>query len=201
MDEDGGYESSPAEMSAGSDEASSTSTVSMNDEDSEHSSALPMPATRASTPVTLSVTPAVNRDRSIDRSDPPAMTTPDRVVVAETEDLAAAASNAEEDAPLTERIVDRGVDLLTRGADMVASFSPFKRATLEATIDNFLDSLQDVESESSSQNVPIISVHGVLAVGVGLTLAEVVRRKLRRKDEALSYTGLSGLPRHWAMEE
>jgi hypothetical protein len=131
--------------------------------------------------------------------DPPAAAP--RAGVEPGKDLAIGAVSA---APDAEPI------LSARGADLLASFSPFDRATLERTIDQFLDRLDDLAEGLSILGTWEALIPGLLTSAVAVSIAEAVlwqldnaregARTLADGGERAFAPGLPGLPRPWGLE-
>jgi hypothetical protein len=100
----------------------------------------------------------------------------------------------------------------SRGAGLLAGFSPFEPGALEKAFDRFLRRLDDREASPPRTGETSDPIPGVLvAVAASLAVAEVARRRVRRAwdersnawegDEDSSHPGLPGLPVRWDSEE
>lgn len=97
--------------------------------------------------------------------------------------------------------------LAARAADLLASFSPFDRETIEGAIDHFLDRLGALEEGLANLDLTTSLVPNITAAAVVISVAEVIRRRRRADDkdgrdaEDECPRRLPGLPLGWAMEE
>jgi hypothetical protein len=97
-----------------------------------------------------------------------------------------------------------------RGADLLASFSPFDRATLERTIDQFLDRLDDLAEGLLILGTWETLIPGLLTSAVAVSIAEAVLWQLDNAREGARTLADGGerafgpglpLPRPWGLEE
>jgi hypothetical protein len=104
--------------------------------------------------------------------------------------------------------------LWMRGADALASCSPYERGALERAVDRFLEQLGGADAISLPGQVPVANmIPGAVVVAATLLAIETLRRRARNdRDgsggggtaEALEHSGFPGLParrRIWALEE
>jgi hypothetical protein len=112
---------------------------------------------------------------------------------------------------------DHRVDLETlrfRGADVLASCSPYERGALERAIDRFLEQLSGPDAGMLRGMVPASNlVPGVVVVAGALLAMETLRRRTRRdrddaatddQAEGVPHSGFPGVPgrrRIWALED
>jgi hypothetical protein len=100
---------------------------------------------------------------------------------------------------------------LSRGADLLASFSPFDRVALEHTIDRFLGEVGELGAVFSNLEVTATLIPNLMAAAGAVVMFETVRRRVRgpsgeevedaEGDGDAGPPGLPGLPRGWALEE
>jgi hypothetical protein len=111
----------------------------------------------------------------------------------------------------------RGFDLeglRLRGADMLASCSPYEQGALERAIDRFLEQLSGSDVRLVPGLAPISNlIPGAVVVAVALAAVETMRRRARddgdsaratNPAEGVEHSGFPGLPargRIWALEE
>ncbi len=97
-------------------------------------------------------------------------------------------------------------------AELIASFSPFERGTLERSIDQFLGRIVALDTELSELGDTATLIPNVVTAAVAVFVAETVRRRLRRpwEDEEASsdasgdhfaFPGLPGRSGRWALED
>jgi hypothetical protein len=94
---------------------------------------------------------------------------------------------------------------------LITSFLPLDRASLEHTIDRFLQQFEDLDAGLGRLRGPSDLLVELLAVAVALTVWKVVPRMLGRSEDeaaerdgadlASSLDGISGLPGSWSLEE
>ncbi|MDR3636804.1 MAG: hypothetical protein P4L84_23570 [Isosphaeraceae bacterium] len=179
----------------------------------------------------LAVGPAAGADPSMTKGAAVAMTATDRpgligpgVLSARSVDVVGGplghnGSSPREWRPSTSALVGRGeaMDFASalaaqaRPADLLASFSPFDRATLEQAIDQLLDRFGELEAGLPHWNATEGLASQLLASAMVIGAAEVVRRRLRateeddddsaHRDRSASPFGLPDLPHIWAREE
>jgi hypothetical protein len=95
----------------------------------------------------------------------------------------------------------------TTQIELLASFIPFDRETIDHAIDELLSGLETLEGALPSLEQTKNLVPHALLGAAALTAAEIVRRKLRRdaddSEEVMdtSFPGLPGFPNHWAADE
>jgi hypothetical protein len=100
---------------------------------------------------------------------------------------------------------------LSRGADLLAAFSPFERVALEHTIDRFLGEVGELGAVLSNLEVTATLIPNLVATAGAIAVFEAVRRRVRgpsgeevedaEGDGDAGPPGLPGLPRGWALEE
>ncbi len=100
---------------------------------------------------------------------------------------------------------------LSRGADLLAAFSPFERAALEHAIDRFLGEIGELGTVLSTLDVKTCLIPNLMAAAGAVAVFEAVRRRVRgpsggededaEEDGHAGPPGLPGLPRGWALEE
>ncbi|HEY2158836.1 MAG TPA: hypothetical protein VGH33_24605 [Isosphaeraceae bacterium] len=100
---------------------------------------------------------------------------------------------------------------LSRGADLLAAFSPFERVALEHTIDRFLGEVGELGAVLSNLEVTATLIPNLVATAGAIAVLEAVRRRVRgpsgeqvedaEGDGDAGPPGLPGLPRGWALEE
>ena len=100
------------------------------------------------------------------------------------------------------------VALASCAADLLASFSPFDRGSLEQAVDRFLGRIGDLDAELSQLGETPSLIPGLVAAAVAISVAETMRRRFRGTwDEeaapldAAGFPGMPGHPHVWAMEE
>jgi hypothetical protein len=100
------------------------------------------------------------------------------------------------------------VALASRAADLLASFSPFDRGSLEQAVDRFLGRIGDLDAELSQLGETPSLIPGLVAAAVAISVAETMRRRFRGTwDEeaapldAAGFPCMPGHPHVWAMEE
>jgi hypothetical protein len=111
--------------------------------------------------------------------------------------------------------------LASCGADLIAGFSPFDRSSVEQAIDQFLDRLDDLETELSRLGTKANLMPSLTATAIAIATTELFHRWLgKRPDRArrvayvlggstgdgdadadASFPGLPGLPYSWSLEE
>ena len=99
----------------------------------------------------------------------------------------------------------------SHAADLLSSFSPFQRGTLESAFDRFLGQLGDLDVNITEIGETRNVIPEVLAVLVGIALAHVLQRRAhqlrgessspRTLDEDSSLPGFPGLPGGWSSDE
>ncbi len=119
--------------------------------------------------------------------------------------------SAQDEAGLIDGAIADVEAALSRGADLLASFSPFDRVALEQTIDQFLDEVGDLGAVLSNLEVTANLLPNLMAAAGAIGAIEAVRRRFRgpSDEEADDPEGdgdagspaLPGLPRGWALEE
>jgi hypothetical protein len=103
------------------------------------------------------------------------------------------------------------------GADLLASFSPFDRATVERAFDQLLDRFDDLEAGLSRLGTTANLSPTLMATAGAIAIMEVLHRYLgkhreqpdrdgvgdedSREDPTLHFPGLPGLPHQWSLEE
>jgi hypothetical protein len=103
------------------------------------------------------------------------------------------------------------------GADLLASFSPFDRATVERAFDQLLDRFDDLEAGLSRLGTTANLRPTLMAMAGAIAIMEVLHRYLgKHRDEpdrdgagdedpgadpTLYFPGLPGLPHRWSLEE
>lgn len=98
------------------------------------------------------------------------------------------------------------ISLLSRGADLLASFAPFNQGSIEQAIDHFLGELGQVDATLTGLGVSEGLIPSLAATGIVVYAAETVRRRLRSLDmdvEAVGDTSFPGLPgqsQRWDLE-
>src|SRR5262249_44113348 len=103
------------------------------------------------------------------------------------------------------------------GADLLASFSPFDRATVERAFDQLLGRFDDLEAALPRLGT-VTSLSPILMTAAGaIAIMEVLHRYLGRRreetdqdhagdadpseDRTVYFPGLPGLPHRWSLEE
>ncbi len=120
-------------------------------------------------------------------------------------------TSAEDKAGVIEGAIADVEAALARGADLLASFSPFDRVALERTIDRFLGEVGDLGEMFSNLEVTASLLPNLMAAAGAVAVFEAARRRARgpaddagedaEADGDAGPPGLPGLPRGWAMEE
>ena len=101
------------------------------------------------------------------------------------------------------------------GADLLARFSPFDRATVERALDQFLDRLDELETGLSHLGTTANLTSSLLASASAIAVVEVFHRYLRKRrderglhavddedrDDGVHFPGLPGLPHPWSLEQ
>jgi hypothetical protein len=103
------------------------------------------------------------------------------------------------------------------GADLLASFSPFDRATLERAFDQLLNRFDALEAGLSHLGTTANLSPTLMATAGALAIVEVLHRSLARRreeqdregardadpneDRTVYFPGLPGLPHRWSLEE
>ena len=113
--------------------------------------------------------------------------------------------SAHEEAGLIDGAIADVEAALSRGADLLASFSPFDRGALEQTIDRFLGEVGDLGAVLSNLDVTASLIAEPMAAAGAVAVFETVRRRVRgQSDEEVEDAegdgdagppGLPGLPR------
>jgi hypothetical protein len=100
------------------------------------------------------------------------------------------------------------------GADLLARFSPFDRATVEQALDQFLDRLDELEAGLSRLGPAANLTSSLLASASAIAVVDVFHRYLRKRrderglhavddedrDDGVHFPGLPGLPHSWSLE-
>jgi len=101
------------------------------------------------------------------------------------------------------------------GADLLARFSPFDRATVEQALDQFLDRLDELETGLSHLGPAANLTSSLLASASAIAVVDVFHRYLRKRrderglhavddedrDDGVHFPGLPGLPHPWSLEQ
>jgi hypothetical protein len=99
------------------------------------------------------------------------------------------------------------------GADWLATFSPFDRATVERAIDHFLDRLDHLEAGLSRFGTTANLTSSLMATAGAIAVMEVLHRYLAKRggeqgrdgagdeETGVYFPGLPGLPHRWSLEE
>jgi hypothetical protein len=103
------------------------------------------------------------------------------------------------------------------GADLLASFSPFDRATVERAFDQLLDRFDALEAGLSHLGTTANLSPTLMATAGALAIVEVLHRYLAKRqeeqdqdgagdadpneDRTVYFPGLPGLPHRWSLEE
>lgn len=139
--------------------------------------------------------------RTVGRSDP---------VVLPSEDVSSTKAGSSP-AVTTATAPDERPRELPLGADFLASFNPFDRATVERAFDQFIGRFGDLDAELALLSTPTSFVPWVTSSAALLCFVEILRRGARDRWEGdtqrlagegdVSLLGLPGLPGRWDSEE